>query len=171
MQEKLESDMFGTEEVILGTRFFRCFMINADDIQDEKIKAEYARKLPALVFLDGRGEEVLRLRGKSRASRVQAAMKRVFGDHFKASMPRVLRAMTDGLDDLQKAEDKMADAKRLLDEVEDRMADRDDASAEKKIEKRREAYEEARAEFEKILETLGELANPPLLMDEPTSKR
>ncbi|MCB9834013.1 MAG: hypothetical protein H6807_16245 [Planctomycetes bacterium] len=169
-EAELEADMFGNEDLILGTRFFRCYRINASSIQDEKIKAEFARKLPTLVFLDGRGDEVMRLQGKNRASRVQSAMKKVFGDHFKVSMPKVLRQMSDLLDDVERAEDKMADARRLLDDVEERMADRDGDTAEKKIEKRREAYEVAKAEFEKLLAKVVELANQPLKNADVTSK-
>lgn len=169
-QAELEADMFGSEEVVLGTRFFRCFRINANDIPDEKIKADYGRKLPALIFLDGRGEEVLRLQGKTRATKVQGAMKRVFGDHFKASMPKLLKEMSDWLDDLERAEDKMVDARKFLDQTEERMADRDGGTADKKVEKKREAYEQAREEFEKLVARGKELFNPALKEDEATSK-
>lgn len=169
-QEELEADMFGDSDLILATRFFRCFSINIDDIQDKKLRERYAKKLPALIFVDGRGEETAIMQGRIKPARMKSAMKKVFGDHFKGSMPKLMAAMNDLLDDLERAEDRMVDARKMLDETEDRMADRDGATADKKVEKKREDYEEARAEFDKVNDKLKELARPPLKVEEATTK-
>lgn len=170
-EEELMAKMFGTEEVILGTRFFRCFRMNVCDIPDEKMKEKYASRLPALIFLDGRGEEAGRLGGMVRASRVQGNMRKVFSDHFKANMQKLLKSMSEWLDDIERAEDEMVTARKTLDDTEERMADRDAGTAEKKISKKREDYDAAVAAFEKLRAKAEELFNPPLKQEETASRQ
>ncbi|MCB9833317.1 MAG: hypothetical protein H6807_12665 [Planctomycetes bacterium] len=161
-----EEKIFGSEEIVLATRFFRCFEIDAREIRDERIQKQYLKKVPVLLFLDARGEEVARLAGKKSASAFRSAMNRVFAAHYKASMSKVLAAMEDLVDEVQKAEDRVADASVLLDGVKARMDDREGEAADKKVDKRQQAYDEAVAEFEKLLDRLVELSNPPLLRED-----
>lgn len=127
-----------------------------------KLRDKYCKKLPALVFLDSTGEEMFRMAGKKRASSIYGGMKKSFKKHYAPRMGTQVKKLSEWLEELEKAEDKMADAQRFFDAEEERAADRDDERSKKRVAEKKAELETAQKAFEKVEKQGEQLANPPL---------
>jgi len=118
--EKSEKTMFGTDEVVLGARFFNAVRIAAKDIGDPTLREKYARTLPALVFFDADGVEQGVLTGQISASAVAARFDKVGSPFYVSRIPSMVTKLLDVLVRTEKAEDRLAEAKKRVEEVEAR---------------------------------------------------
>jgi len=158
--EKHEAKLFGAEDLVIGSRFFRCFRIEAESVTDEAVRKEYLKKLPAFILLDPRGNEVARINGRTSARRLFSSMAKAYkasvGGNLKKSVGRIVKLLRD----LEKAEDRMANAKRAHADATARLEKKRSARNAKRVKDKEKALEIARKEFEALRAKVDELARP-----------
>lgn len=166
--EKIHADLvrlFGAEGLVVATRAFRCYRIQSSTILDAGCRAKYAGKLPAFIWLDTKGNEVAAIQGGCTTQRVLAEMTKVFDVHYKVTMKSLMTTAAKQLKEIEKAEDRAADLKRELGQLEERAEDKSTAKRQEKVAEKRkqldrafEAYEKAKDAFRRT--TAPELAPP-----------
>lgn len=143
--DKSERSMFGSDEVVLGSRFFHPIRIEAKNIGDPALREKYSRSLPALVFFDADGNEQGLLSGQIAASAVWARLDKVGSPFYVQKIPTMVAKLTDVLARTEKAEDRLAEAKKRVEEV----AARKDTPP-KVAEEAQKKYDAADAEMKKL---------------------
>ncbi len=150
--DETEQKIFGTMDIILASRFFRCYRMSDADLPTEKIKEKYLlKKGPTLILLDARGNEVVRNTKKATAKWLFGRMKKQFKADFGESLIKHIKALNEWLDDLERAEDRLADAARVLQAAQDRIEKRETPAARKRLAKATKAHQKLEAEYEKVL--------------------
>lgn len=170
-RDALEQKLFGSEDVILGSRFFRCYRISDASLPDEKIKEKYLLKRgPTLIILDARGNEIARNKKRVSSSWVYGKMKRQFKSDFGDTIAKHIKKLSNWLDDLEKAEDKVADAGRLVDAAKQAMEKRETAKKQQRLEKAENNHKKFEDAFNKLIE-LGQKLSAPKLKELATAKK
>ncbi len=169
--EELELKMFGTEDIVLASRFFRCYRISDSDLPNDKIRQKYLRKSgPTLIILDAKGNEVAKNKKKASKSWVFSKLKQQFSSDFGEKITKHIKKLSDWLDDLEKAEDRKADAEKMFRAAEERLDKRETAATKKRVSKTKKAFEAVEAAFDKIVEIGRKLSNPQLKARETARK-
>ena len=166
---ELEQRLFGREDLVMGTRFFRCYRIDESWIKDEKVREEYAKKLPALILLDSKGEEFARLTGPVAARSLYARMERLYRDVYGDRLGAQIRRIADVLDEIQKSEDTLADLAYEIDTLKQRIEDNDSKSAERNLAKKTKELEEEQKRFEELMVRFDEMVAAPAVESSETA--
>ncbi|MFT7616879.1 MAG: hypothetical protein ACI97A_000509 [Planctomycetota bacterium] len=158
-----EDKMFGSIDVVLASRFFRCYRIVDSDITDEKIRAKYLlKKGPTVILLDAKGNEMLKNKKSVSKTWVYSKLKKQFSYDFDGKMSTHVKKLSAWLDELEKADDKKADAERLYRTAADRFEKRETPASTRSLAKAEKAYADSETTFDKIKERGPKLSSPQL---------
>lgn len=116
--EKFERSVFGDEKVALGARFFRCFRLEAKDIPDQASRERYEKIAPAVICFDEKGEEIATYTGTIDANGVLVRLDKTFNEVYEPKFQAHLTKFLDFLQRYERAEDKMANFKKRIEDVE-----------------------------------------------------
>lgn len=159
--EASEARLFGSEDVVVASRLFRFFRIDESTVTDPAIRAQYLAKLPALIFLDPQGNEAETLNGPVGQSRVMAKLGKVFEEAFDLALKKQVAKVIKSLRDLEKAEDRVADLKRFVGAIQDRVDDRATPNAQRQLQEKQAELEAAYKVFGDLKEELRRLMQAP----------
>lgn len=169
--EELEAKMFGSIDVVLASRFFRCYRIVDTDIPDEKIRAKYLlKKGPTLILLDAKGNEMLKNKKRVSKTWVYSKLKKQFSNDFNSKISIHVKKLSAWLDELEKAEDKKADAERLLTTAEERFEKRETPASTRALAKAKKVHADVLAKFNEVKKLGNKLSNPQLKAEETAKK-
>ena len=149
--EKLERKLFGSEDLLVASRFFRLFRINERDVPDRKIRDRYLKKLPAFLFMDARGNIVDTVAGRVSARALLGRMNRLYKAHFEGRMSTHVKKFHAYLKDVAQAEDRLANAVRRVEALEERLDKNDSKSAARQLEEKKVEVAKLRKELDEIL--------------------
>jgi hypothetical protein len=135
---KLESIVFASEKVGLGSKFFDTIKISHGDALQDRILKEHGRYAPRIVLLtrDYEVTDVLQ-RKQISAGKLLKAMKRLAKKEYVTSFETMVRAYTKLLNDLDRLESK----KSMLADQRRRLQEKPNKSREKKIAREEKQYE------------------------------
>lgn len=170
---KMEKGLFGDENLVLASRFFRCYRIDAKDIPAGKISEKYLLKgTPTFIILDAKGNEVIKNKKKVSTKWINSKLKKQFAADFRAKLRAHIKKLSDWLDDLEKADDSLANAKKSHTAIEDRAAkkDKETARSRKRLAKSNAKLVEAQSAFDKLVALGKKLSNPQLKSSEFAKK-
>lgn len=154
-EDKLVRQLFGIEEVVMGSKLFNCYRMNVKDIPDAKLQKQYGKKLPAIYFYDAKGKEIGKLTGKKKAKSVFSKLGKLYKSYYKgSSLSKWCDTYNDKLKTMEKAEDDVANAKKALTLVQER-ADKKKKKT-KKIEKSLAEAKKKVSDAEKALDKAKE---------------
>ncbi|MCA9322586.1 MAG: hypothetical protein KDB53_17725 [Planctomycetes bacterium] len=167
--EEMDQKLFGDEDFVLASRFFRFYRINEADVTDESIREKYLSKLPAFILLDAQGNEVDTMNGRNNHRRLTGSLSKLFSKHYVGSMKKHLSALSKHLKEIERAEDKVADAQRFVDFSEERVESRSTPQAERQLAEKKAELAEAVKVFEALKGELDALTSPEI-KDEKVAK-
>ncbi len=170
---KMEKKLFRDENLVLGSRFFRCYRIAAQDVPAGKIRQKYLLKgTPTFIILDAKGNEVVMNKKKVSTKWINGKLKKQFAADFRAKLRVHIKKLSDWLDDLEKADDSLANARKAHTALEDRESKREKETARsrKRLEKSKAKLDEAQSAFEKLVALGKKLSNPQLKSTEVAKK-
>jgi len=120
--EKGENRMFGDDDLAMVSRFFRMVRVDADNIDDERMRAEYAKRLPAFYALAPDGEVLARKAGRVSARSLTAFLGKAYRNVYRKSVRPRIKALERFLDELEDAEVEVAKVREEIDRIEQRLA-------------------------------------------------
>jgi hypothetical protein len=154
---KRESMMFGADDVAIGTQFFHCFRLAAKDVPDAELKAQFAKTAPVLLFLDTEANVVAELAGTFDSRGVLKSLDKTYGTHYAGKLTSQVDKFLDWVKRYEKAEDKVADVTKRVEDIEGRMAKSPSDTLKKSLEEERTKLGDASRELAKLDEERAKL--------------
>ena len=158
-----EKKLFGSEDLTLATRFFRCYKIAEKDLPEGKIRDKYLlKKNPTFIILDAKGNEIVKNKKKASTSWITSKMKKQFSADFGMKLSAHVKKLSDWLDDLEKADDKLANAQNAFSAVEEQVSkkDKETRRSKERLAKAAAKLKKVQADFDKLIEYGNKLSNP-----------
>ena len=148
--EKAEKKAFGREDFLVTAKLFRCFRIE-DDTVPEKSRKLYSGKLPAFFVLDPKGNVVAQLQGRKVSTKsLLSQMSKGFDKKTAKAAKNAVKAYRKHLAEFQTAEDAVAIAAKKVSDLEERLDEKDSASARKQLTEAKVELGQAREELAKL---------------------
>ena len=163
--ERLERKAFGREDFIITTKLYRCYRIEESSM-DEKSRKQLG-KLPAYLVLDAAGNTVAEANGKMTSKKLLRRMAKGMDKAKGKRVKKIVKNYQKFLAELMVKEDAIAELKKQITSLEERIEKNDSKSAKKNLgEKQAEL-----AELEKELTELEERGRTILADEKPTVAR
>ena len=158
-EKKARRKRFGNEDLILGTKFFDCYRINADDL-DEDLYRPYVKKLPAIIVFDETGAKVATKERVKNAKKLLRAVGKVFKKTYRASMKSRVKSLLDVIAKQEKVEDRVANTRRRLDDLKKRFAKKPSPRVKLRLEEQQAELASALEEKKKFADERAQLLRP-----------
>ena len=156
--DKIAKVVLDPDKIRVGTCYFKCVKMSAEQAEADPLLAEAGKKLPRMVFITPEYEVAAVVEGKISSSKLYSAMKKTAKKSYKGNFDKNVKSVIKLLGKL----DKIANDRKVLTQKEQK----DPKPAElKKIAKEKEALEK---EEQEILDKRRELLNPELKVASPT---
>lgn len=113
-EEELEDLMFGHDDLAVASHVIRFVRLDVEELS-ESDRAEYAKKLPAFVMMDGRGEVIAKTKGLQRPTSLLRGLAKLYKSQYSGSLNRRIVQVDKVLKEIEKLEDKIFYARLDLD--------------------------------------------------------
>ena len=140
------------------------------DVKDQKIRSKYLTKLPALIFMDRRGNETAKVVGKTSARVLLNRLKKLYRAHFQDRMTTRITSYSKWLDSVETAEDQLANAQKALTSAQARDDQRSTPQTKRRIAKFAKVHKTAAQAFKHIMNKEAKLKSPPLKSESVAAK-
>ncbi len=158
---KAEKRMFDDDNVIIASRWFNNAKVYVEDIRDNAAREQYAKTVPAVIFLDSKGNEVTRLAGSGiTASSVFLAQQQVAATQFRDALATLVSRYSSFLKKLDKVSASVENLETELQEHKDHVAKHDCENGRRAIKETETDLTTAKTEKTKLLSEEKQLLTP-----------